>query len=351
MRQAAAEAGRLDAEAADGAAEGDRAQLRHDVGDQAVRQGRVDEVLVGAHALHVGGLRLVVDRDHAVETRDVEARCARGRARPEEVGGLLRQPHRLTGRDRGVRRRQARDRCLVGRQSGRARNRNLLRRSVPNGERVRFTLLQVVSETRRPPGSGGGLPGQPASGVAEVDDDALAPELADGPQVGLARSPPSRTAASRPRAPDATPWRRTPRARSGRRLSSVDGGRGVRAAVEVAHGRALGRRRPGHGGSGQGHQLLVLSRQVGHAAHASGRRRRTCPPYDVSRCRGWERRRPEFEGAEVASLRLLAGSAPTALLIYWTESPCVVDDPDHPAHHRARALILSRVRGGRRGGL
>ncbi len=51
------EARRLDAEPGHCAAEGDGAQLRDDVRDQPVRQGRVDEVLVGAHALHVGGQR------------------------------------------------------------------------------------------------------------------------------------------------------------------------------------------------------------------------------------------------------------------------------------------------------
>ena len=95
VRQSAAEAGRLDAQPAHGAAERDRAQLRHDVGDEPAGQGRVDEVLVGAHALDVGGLRLVVDRDHAAQAGDVESgRVGRG-TRAEEVGGLLGQAHGL----------------------------------------------------------------------------------------------------------------------------------------------------------------------------------------------------------------------------------------------------------------
>ena len=48
-----------------------------------------------------------IDRDHAVEPADVETGCVGGRARAEQVGRLLRQPHRSTGRDGGVRRPQA----------------------------------------------------------------------------------------------------------------------------------------------------------------------------------------------------------------------------------------------------
>ena len=61
-------------------------QLRHDQRHQAVRQRRVDQVLVGAHALHVGGARARVDGDDAVEAGHVEpgAGCAaRGRNRFE----------------------------------------------------------------------------------------------------------------------------------------------------------------------------------------------------------------------------------------------------------------------------
>ena len=115
VRQPAAEARRLDAQPGDRAAEGDGAQLRHDQRDQPVRQRRVDEVLVGAHALHVGGPPRDVDRDHAVEARHVQPGCAGGDPRPEQVGRLLGQPHRRARRDRGVRRTQPRDgRLMLG---------------------------------------------------------------------------------------------------------------------------------------------------------------------------------------------------------------------------------------------
>ena len=93
VRQAVAERRRLDAEARDRAAEGDGAQLRHDVRDEPVRQGGVDEVLVGAHALHVGGAALDVHGDDAVEAGDVETGDPGDCARAEEVGGPLRQAH------------------------------------------------------------------------------------------------------------------------------------------------------------------------------------------------------------------------------------------------------------------
>ena len=62
VRQAVAERGRLDPEAGHRAAQRDGAQLRHHQRHQAVRQRRVDQVLVGAHALHVGGTAGRVDR-------------------------------------------------------------------------------------------------------------------------------------------------------------------------------------------------------------------------------------------------------------------------------------------------
>ena len=111
VRQPAAEAGRLDAEAGDRAAEGDGAQLRDDEGHQSVGQRGVDEVLVGRHAADVGRACLGVDGDHAVEPADVEAGCVRRLARTEEVGRLLGQPHRLTCGDGGIRRAQSLD-CL-----------------------------------------------------------------------------------------------------------------------------------------------------------------------------------------------------------------------------------------------
>ena len=100
--QPVAERRRLDAQPGDRAAEGDRLQLRHDEGHQAVGQGRVDQVLVGRHPLDVGGAGLRVDRDDLVQPRDVEPGAGRVRPGPEEVGGALGQPDRLARRDRGV---------------------------------------------------------------------------------------------------------------------------------------------------------------------------------------------------------------------------------------------------------
>ena len=55
-------------------------------GIKPTRQGLGDQVLVGAHALHVGGQRIDVDLDDAVEPADVETResdASRGRNRLE----------------------------------------------------------------------------------------------------------------------------------------------------------------------------------------------------------------------------------------------------------------------------
>ena len=55
VRQPGPERGRLDAQAGDRPAEGDRAQLRDDKGHEAVRKGRGDQVLVRRHALDARG--------------------------------------------------------------------------------------------------------------------------------------------------------------------------------------------------------------------------------------------------------------------------------------------------------
>src|SRR6185312_4716655 len=101
--QAVAERGRLDPEAGHRPAQGDGAQLRHHQGHQPVRQRRVDQVLVRAHALHVGGPGGRVHREHPVEAAHVEARgpgCGPG---AEQVGGAFGQPDRLARGHRGVR--------------------------------------------------------------------------------------------------------------------------------------------------------------------------------------------------------------------------------------------------------
>jgi hypothetical protein len=59
----------------------------------------------------------------------------------------------------------------------------------------------------------------------------------------------------------------------------------------------------------------------------------------------------EFEGAEVASLRLLAGSAPTAPLIDERSPPVLWTILIILLIIALVLFILSRVRGGRRGGL
>jgi hypothetical protein len=59
----------------------------------------------------------------------------------------------------------------------------------------------------------------------------------------------------------------------------------------------------------------------------------------------------EFDGAEVASPRLLAGSAPTAPLINEMESPVLWTILIILLIIALALFILSRVRGGRRGGL
>ena len=114
VRQPAAEARRLDPEPGHRPAERDGLELRHDVRDQAVRQRRVDEVLVGAHALHLGGLALRVDLDDAVEAADVEPGGAAPGPGAEQVGGLLGQPHGFAGRDGVVRRLELAHRCRRG---------------------------------------------------------------------------------------------------------------------------------------------------------------------------------------------------------------------------------------------
>ena len=63
VRQPVAPRRRLDAEAGDRPTHRDGAQLRHDERGEPVRQRGVDEVLVGAHALHVGRAGVDVDVD------------------------------------------------------------------------------------------------------------------------------------------------------------------------------------------------------------------------------------------------------------------------------------------------
>ena len=135
--QTAAERRRLDAEPGDGAAQGDGLELGHHERREAVRQGRLDEVLVGAHALHVSGAGLRVDRDHLVEQGDVEPGRVGARAGPEEVGGLLGQPHRGIERDGRVAGSKTTHGGVVARTSVRG---SLHDPPSPSGDEVRHTL-------------------------------------------------------------------------------------------------------------------------------------------------------------------------------------------------------------------
>ena len=65
-----------------------------------------DELLIGADTLHVGRLRVDVDRDDAVEAADVEARRVVALARAEQVGRLLGQAYAVSGRYPSVGRQQ-----------------------------------------------------------------------------------------------------------------------------------------------------------------------------------------------------------------------------------------------------
>ena len=225
VRQPVAEAGRLDAEPGHRAAERDRAQLRHDERDQAVRQRRVDEVLVGAHALHVGGPR----RRRRPRSRR-RGRTRRARASVVAARGRNRLEVRLasrTGAPAGMAAYDARSRATAARACSRptaARTHATLaypgraRASRSHGQRLRWRVER----------------GDRAAGVADVHRHAGAGEVAQRRRgrrgtspssvsthrrleaAGARRRPPSRR---RPRArrPAATAGRRWRRRRCGRR--------------------------------------------------------------------------------------------------------------------------------------
>ena len=100
VREAGPERGRLDAQAGDRPAEGDRAQLRDDEGHEAVRKRRGDEVLVGRHPLDARRAAHRVEVDDVGQVRDVEPGRV-GRALAEEVGRALSQPDRRVGWESG----------------------------------------------------------------------------------------------------------------------------------------------------------------------------------------------------------------------------------------------------------
>ena len=92
--QAVAERCRLDAEAGDRAAEGDRLELGHHKGRQSESQRRGNEVLVRAHAGDVGCLRLGVDRDDLRQAGCVKALGVCAGTATEQVRCLLGEPNR-----------------------------------------------------------------------------------------------------------------------------------------------------------------------------------------------------------------------------------------------------------------
>ena len=105
---AVAEGSGLDPAAGRGPADGDGLELRDDQRGQPVRQGRRDQVLVGAHATDVRGPGDRVDREDAGQARDVQTGRVRAAAGPEQVGGLLGQANASVRRDGAVAGQQAR---------------------------------------------------------------------------------------------------------------------------------------------------------------------------------------------------------------------------------------------------
>ena len=255
VRQAAAEAGGLDAEAGDRAAEGDRAQLRDDERHQAVGQRRVDEVLVGRHAGHVGGAGLGVDEDHPVEAADVEAGRVRRLAGPEEVGGLLRQPDRLTWGDGGVRRAQPLDRARV-----------LRPRHFPGSHGVQLSASRrrLRRAGRSRDGSPGGR-GGPAAGSP--------PRRAGRPGSGRGSGCPRR-----PRAGAREPPTCHSRDSSGSSASTPWRGRPRRTPPAPRTARAGSPRRPGASND----RALWANRRRPSASPAVARASATCTPTNVN---------------------------------------------------------------------
>ena len=105
MRQPVPDRGRLDAQAGNRPAQGNRLELRHDQRHQAVRQRGVAQVLIRCHPAHDGRPGRGVHVDNPGESRHVQADTLALPCRvaePEEVRRRLRQPDRDAGRHRGV---------------------------------------------------------------------------------------------------------------------------------------------------------------------------------------------------------------------------------------------------------
>ena len=201
--QPVAERGRLDAQAGDRAAEGDRPQLRHDQRDQPVPQGRVDQVLVGAHPLDVGGAPGRVDGDDAVEPGDVESGAVVRGARTEEVRGPLASRTGVARRDRVVGRPQPVDRLLVPCPPVMPTTRNLSRCT-----RRHVECVSPIVPSGVPWCTGTPAPAKSRSGARSPSRKApsASTTAASAPRAPLAR-PPSRC----------TPRARRPSTRAGRR--------------------------------------------------------------------------------------------------------------------------------------
>ena len=93
MGQPVTERCRLDAQPRHGPAQRDRLELRHDERRQSVGQGRVDQVLVRAHAGDIGGAGLGVDPEDVGQPGDVQPACIAFGAGAEQVRGRFGKPH------------------------------------------------------------------------------------------------------------------------------------------------------------------------------------------------------------------------------------------------------------------
>ena len=231
-----------------------------------MRQGRVDEVLVGAHALDVGG--------------------AGPRRRPRSRRRARRRPARVR-RSRLAAGRGSRSAwpAAPGHPAG-------SRRTTHAGGRPPARALPSLGDSRHrkhtPVRWAGIMSVTPVSGVrwpclrrrprvAYVDDTPAARSRAAPPRSAsvTASASVSTTTASRPFAPDGDRHRDADTDRGDPQRRQVDGGRGIGAAVGVADRGALGRPGARAGRPGQRDELRVLGgRRSGQSSSSSTGRRR-----------------------------------------------------------------------------
>ena len=88
MWETVTEAGGFHAHASNRTAQSNGLKLRYDEGHEAMGQGGIHEVLIGAHALHIGRAGNWIDLNDAAKAGYVEA-FLRLAAATEEIGGLL----------------------------------------------------------------------------------------------------------------------------------------------------------------------------------------------------------------------------------------------------------------------